>query len=97
MATSLYFAMLALGLAAGFSHCVALMEQGTTLAITHNEQEIFLLWPTNALGFAAQFSVNPGVQDSWTTITSAPVTVGSHYRVTTGKSSEGAVFYRLAK
>ena len=58
--------------------------------------QVSLYWPTSSTGFQLQRTTALGPTPAWATVTNAPATVGSEFRLQLG-SSGTAEFYRLAK
>jgi hypothetical protein len=57
---------------------------------------LLLSWPLSAPGYTLQSTTNLADNNSWTTLTNAPVIVGSQNQVTDAISGP-AKFYRLKK
>ncbi len=86
-------------IAAGPNHAVALigrMQLLPSLKARPNGNDLILSWPTNAVGFTLQSTLDLTSPVTWIDSTNVPVVVGAHFSLTNSTSS-GARFYRLRK
>jgi hypothetical protein len=86
-------------IAAGINHTVALiggLQLLPFLSARPNGNELILSWPTNAVGFTLQSTLDLTSPVTWGDSTNLPTVVGSHFTLTNGASG-GTHFYRLGK
>ena len=86
-------------IAVGIGHTVALLGTAPLLPYLNarpNGNELILSWPTNAVGFTLQSSLNPTPPVAWIDSTNPPAVIGTQFTVT-NSTSGGAQFYRLRK
>src|SRR5262245_18643880 len=86
-------------IAAGTRHTVALIggvELLPSLKAWPNGNELILSWPTNAVGFKLQSTLDLKSPVTWIDSTSVPAVIGAHFTLT-NTTSGGARFYRLRK
>jgi hypothetical protein len=61
-----------------------------------NGNKLILSWPTNAVGFKLQSTLDLTPPVTWLDSTSVPAVIGAHFTLT-NTTSGGAQFYRLRK
>jgi len=61
-----------------------------------NGNELILSWPTNAVGFTLQSTLDLTPPVTWLDSTSVPAVIGAQFTLT-NTTSGGARFYRLRK
>ena len=86
-------------IAAGGDHIVALFGTVPLLPALNarpNGNELILSWPTNAVGFTLQSTLDLTPPVTWLDSTSVPAVIGAHFTLTNSTSC-GARFYRLRK
>ena len=86
-------------IAAGPSQTVALIggvELLPSLKARPNGNELILSWPTNAVEFTLQSTLNLTPPVTWIDSTQSPAVIGAQFTVTTS-ASDSARFYRLRK
>ena len=86
-------------IAAGGGRTVALIggvELLPSLKAKPNGNELILSWPTNAVGFTLQSTLDLTPPVTWIDSTSVPTVIGAHFTLT-NSTSGGARFYRLRK
>jgi hypothetical protein len=86
-------------IAAGAFHTVALI--GTvrllpSLDARPNGRELILSWPTNAVGFTLQSTLDLTPPVTWRDSTSVPTAIGARFTLT-NTTSGSAQFYRLGR
>ena len=82
--------------AAGDFHAVAILGRVVPLQTRHLGNQLILSWPTNAVGFTLQFTLNLTPPATWIDATNTPVLLGGQWTVTNTVSGSGR-FYRLTK
>jgi len=86
-------------IAAGIYHTVALiggLQLLPSLNARPNGNELILSWPTNAVGFTLQSTLDLTPPVTWLDSTSVPAVIGARFTLTNTPSG-GARFYRLRK
>jgi len=86
-------------IAAGAHHTVALIggvQLLPSLTARPNGNELILFWPTNAVGFTLQSTLDLTPPVTWIDSTSVPAVIGAQFALT-NTTSGGARFYRLRK
>ena len=86
-------------IAVGFGHTVALLDcapRVPSLQARTSGHELILSWPTNAVGFTLQSTLQLSPTAIWVDVTNAPAVVGTQFTITNCFSSS-AQFYRLRK
>jgi len=86
-------------IAAGPNYTVALIggvQLLPSLKVRPNGNELILSWPTNAVGFTLQSTLDLTPPVTWLASPSGPAVVGAHFTLT-NTTSGGARFYRLKK
>ena len=86
-------------IAAGGRRTVALIagvELLPSLKAKPNGNELILSWPTNAVGFTLQSTLDLTPPVTWIDSTSVPTVIGAQFTLT-NTTSGGARFYRLRK
>ena len=86
-------------IAAGESHTVALLGPAPllpTLNAQPSGNELILSWPTNAVEFTLQSTLNLIPPVTWLDSTQSPAVIGAQFTVTNVTSGH-AQFYRLKK
>ena len=86
-------------IAAGHFQTVALIggvKLLPSLTARPNGHELILSWPTNAVGFTLQSTLDLTPPVTWIDSTSVPTVIGAQFTLT-NTTSGGAQFYRLGK
>jgi hypothetical protein len=83
-------------IAAGGAHAVALLGKVVALQARRIGNELTLAWPTNAVGFTLQSTLDLSRPATWVDFTTAPTLLGGRWAVT-DIFSGAARFYRLRK
>ena len=86
-------------IAAGDGHSVALIGSAPLLPSLNarpNGNQLILSWPTNAVGFTLQSTINLTPPATWIDSANSPAVIGTQFTVTNTPSGP-AQFYRLRK
>ena len=85
-------------IAAGHFETVALggVQQLPFLSARPNGNELILFWPTNAVGFTLQSTLDLVPPVTWIDSTSVPAVIAAHFTLTNTPTG-GPRFYRLRK
>lgn len=82
-------------LTGGYWSLFAVQSAGApTLFITRSGNNAVVYWPANAAGFALEHKTSLAVQNGWTSVSQAPVTIGG-FQYVTNTFAPGNNFYRL--
>lgn len=83
-------------IAAGWSHTVVLLGPVASLTALQCANELILTWPSNAVGFTLQKTLDLSPPVAWINWGGIPPIIGGHFTVTNSITS-GRQFYRLIR